>query len=102
MIDDRLAANRPEAVPFTDAFADSAYKLVSRHRIGYERQGCSRAVDVVLHGGRPAQPDRPDNFSVHLDGKPSAVRRHARTRGNAGQKRRIALDKVGKVLRGDA
>src|SRR3989442_245077 len=46
-------------------------ELVSRHRIGYERQGCARAIDVVLHRGRPAQPDRPDNFSVHLNGKPS-------------------------------
>jgi hypothetical protein len=40
------------------------------HRIGYEREGCSRAIDVVLHRGRPAQPDRPDNFSVHLNGNP--------------------------------
>ncbi|MEA2808369.1 MAG: hypothetical protein QOJ17_2510, partial [Rhodospirillaceae bacterium] len=23
--------------------------LLSGHRIGYERQGCSRAIDVVLH-----------------------------------------------------
>ncbi len=42
-------------------------ELVSRHRLGYERQGCHRAIDVVLHRGRPAQPDRPDNFSVHLN-----------------------------------
>src|SRR6202022_1641629 len=80
----------------------SAYKLVSWHRIGYERQGCSRAIDVVLHCGRPAQPDSPDNFSVHLDGEPSSPRRHTRKRGHAGQKRRVALDKVEKVLRGDA
>src|SRR2546426_227217 len=44
-------------------------ELVSRHRIGYERQGCARAIDVILHRGRPAQPDRPDNFSIHLNGK---------------------------------
>src|SRR5229473_5741700 len=76
--------------------------LCSRHRIGYERQGCSRAIDVVLHRGRPAQPDRPDNFSVHLNWKPSAPRRHTRKRGHPGQKRRVTLDKVEKVLRGDA
>src|SRR4030081_2974985 len=74
----------------------------SAHRIGYERQGCSRAIDVVLHRGRPTHPDRPDNFSVHLNGKPSTPRRHTRKRGHAGQKRRVALDKVEKVLRGDA
>jgi len=33
----------------------------SWHRIGYERQSCFRAVDVVLHCGRTAQPDRPVN-----------------------------------------
>src|SRR5437667_11930415 len=76
--------------------------LFSWHRIGYERQGCSRAIDVVLHRGRPAQPDRPDNFSVHLNGKPPTPRRHARERGETGQKRRVALDKVEKVLRGNA
>src|SRR5229473_5103885 len=73
-----------------------------RHRIGYERQGCSRAIDVVLHRGCPAQPDRPDNFSVHLNGKAPTPRRHTRKRGNASQQRRVALDKVEKVLRGDA
>ena len=76
--------------------------LLSRHRTGYERQGCSRAIDVVLHRGRPAHPDRPDDFTVHLNGKPSPVRRYTRKRGDAGQKRRVALDKVEKVLRGDA
>src|ERR1700681_3604997 len=79
-----------------------APSLLSRHRVGYERQGCSRAIDVVLHCGCPAEPDRPDNFAVHLDGKPSAIRRHTRMRGNASQKRRVALDKVEKVLGGDA
>src|SRR5882762_2724520 len=73
-----------------------------RHRIGYERQGCFRAIDVVLHCGRPAQPDRPDNFSVHLNRKPSSPRRYTGKRGNAGQKRRVALDKVEEVLRGYA
>src|SRR5207253_6013443 len=43
-----------------------------------------------------------DNFSVHLDGKPSTPSRHTRKRWDAGQKRRVALDKVEKVLRGDA
>src|SRR6202162_5942619 len=76
--------------------------LFSRHRIGYERQGCSRAIDVILHRGRPAQPDRPDHFSVHLNGKPPTPRRHALKRGDAGQERRVALDKVEKVLRGNA
>src|SRR6202165_5803249 len=79
-----------------------APSLLSRHRIGQERQGCSRAIFVILYRGRPAQPDRPDNFSVHLNGKPSTPRRNTRKRGDAGQKRRVALDKVEKVLRGDA
>src|ERR1700686_3831215 len=57
----------PSPVPFCCA---EPFLLPSRHRIGYEDQGCSRAVDVVLHRWRPAQPDRPDNFSVHLNGKP--------------------------------
>src|ERR1700732_1049375 len=73
-----------------------------RHRIGYERQGCFRAIDVVLHRGRPAYSDGPDNFSVHLNGKPSTPRRHTGKRRNAGQERRVALDKVEKILRGDA
>src|SRR5882724_5888629 len=77
-------------------------ELVSRHRIGYERQGCARAIDVVLYRGRPAQPDRPDNFSVHLNGKPPTPRRHTRKCGDAGQKRWVTLDEVEKVLRGDA
>src|SRR6202048_2539478 len=76
--------------------------LPSWHCIGYDSQSRSRAVDVVLHGGRPAHPDRPDNFSVHLDGKPATPRRYTRQRGDAGQKRRVALDKVEKVLSGDA
>ncbi|MGH7968744.1 MAG: hypothetical protein ACREIC_08465, partial [Limisphaerales bacterium] len=33
----------------SDGWRDSAYKLISRHRIGYERQGCPRASDIVLH-----------------------------------------------------
>src|SRR5713101_3871981 len=76
--------------------------LFSWHRIGYERQGCSRAIDVVLHRGRPAQPDRPDDFSIHLNGKPPTPRRHTRKRGDTGQKRWVALDKIEKVLRGNA
>src|SRR5258708_37575125 len=76
--------------------------LLSGYHVEYERQGCSRAIDVVLHRGRPAHSDRPDNFSVDLDGKPSTPRRHTGKRGHAGQERRVALDKVEKVLRGDA
>src|SRR5258708_15018863 len=76
--------------------------LLSRHRVGYERQGCFRAIDVVLHRGRPAQPDRPDNFSVHLNGKPSTPRRHTRKRRDAGHKRWAALNKVENLLREDA
>src|SRR5438132_12312449 len=72
------------------------------HRTGYEREGGSRAIDGVLHRGRPAQPDRPDNFSVHLNGAPPTPRRHTCKRGDAGQKRRVTLDEVEKVLRGDA
>src|ERR1700730_86215 len=76
--------------------------LLSRHCIGYDSQSRSRAVDVVLHRGRSAQADRPDNLSVHLDGKPATPRRYTRKRGDAGQKRRVALDKVEKVPSGDA
>src|SRR6266446_726088 len=85
-----------------DVSPESAYNSVGRHSTGYERQGRTRAIDVVLHRGRSAHPDRPDNFSVHLNGEPSSPRRHTRKRGDAGQKRRVALDKVEKVLRGDA
>src|SRR6266436_2984961 len=76
--------------------------LLSRPRIGYKSERCSRAIDVVLHGGGSVYPDRPDNFSVHLNGKPPTPRRHTGKRGNTGQKRRVALDKVEKVLRGNA
>src|ERR1017187_6980356 len=55
------------------------------------KSGQCRAIDVVLHHGRPAHPDRPDNLSVHLNGKPATPRRHTRKRGDAGQKRRVAL-----------
>src|SRR3984893_13889686 len=74
----------------------------SRQCIGTDTQRLSRAVDVVLHRGRSAQADPPDNLSVHLDGKPATPRRYTRKRGDAGQKRRVALDKVEKVLSGDA
>src|SRR3977135_2248051 len=76
--------------------------LLSRHRVAYERQGGYRAIDVVLHRGAPAPPDRPDNFSFHLNGKAPTPRRHTRKCGNTGQKRRVALDEVEKVLRRDA
>ena len=72
-----------------------------RHRVGYEHQGCSRAIDVVLHGGCPAYANGPDNFPVHRNGKPSTPRRHTRKGGDASQKRGVALDKVEKILRGD-
>src|SRR5271166_1885637 len=75
---------------------------LNRHRIAYEREGGSRAIDVVLHRGRPADPNCPDNFSVHFDRKPASPRCHARKRGDAGQERRVALDKVEEFLRGDA
>ena len=65
--------------------------LLSGYHVEYERQGCSRAIDVVLHRGRPAHSDRPDNFSVDLDGKPSTPRRHTGKRGHAGQERRVAF-----------
>ena len=67
--------------------------------LGHEREGCHRAVDVVLHHRCTAHTDRADHFSVHLDGKPAAPRSDARKRGNAGQQRRVALDKVEEVLR---
>src|SRR5207253_6916881 len=70
--------------PYTTLFrSHSPYKLASRDRICYNRQGCSRAVDVVLHRGCPAQTDRPDNFSVHLNGKPSSPRDRKSTRLNS-------------------
>jgi hypothetical protein len=52
--------------------------------------------------GAPLTPIAPDNFSVHLNGKPSTPRRNTRKRWDAGQKRRVALNKVEKFLRGDA
>src|SRR5260370_38441101 len=79
-----------------------APSLLSRHRIGHERQGCFRAIDVVLHHGGPAHSDRPHNFSVDLDRKPSSIRSNTPERGDAGQKRRVALDEVEEILRGDA
>src|SRR5437660_192754 len=82
--------------------ADSAYKSVSRHGIGYKRQGGFRAIDVILYRGRPAHSDRPDDFSVYLDWEPASPRCHTRQRGDAGQERRVALDKVEELLRGDA
>src|ERR1700681_2303126 len=72
------------------------------NRIRYERECRFRAINVILHSGCAAETDRPDNFSIHLDGKPATPRGHTRKRGHAGQKRRVALDKVEKVLRGDA
>src|SRR6266436_6611685 len=87
-----------ETMCFPTRITSSAH----RQRVRYERQRCCRTIDVVLHRGRPAQPDRPDNFSVDLNRKSPSPRRHPRKRGHAGQKGRIALDKVEKVLRGDA
>src|SRR6266481_5479099 len=79
-----------------------AASLLSRYRSRYELQGCFRAIDVVLHRGSATWPDRPDNFSVHPNGKPSTPCRHTRKRGDAGQERRVTLDKVEKVLSGDS
>src|SRR5204863_7869593 len=64
-----------------DGSAHAAYKSVSRHRIGYERQGCSRAIDVVLHRGRPAYPDRPTTSPFSLTGNPPP---HAAIRARVG------------------
>src|SRR5207245_4988962 len=52
--------------------------------------------------GAPLTPIAPTTSPFTLNGKPSTPRRHTRKRGHAGQKRRVALDKVEKVLRGDA
>ncbi|SRR6266446_2835363 len=49
--------------------------------IGHNGEACFRAVDVVLHRGRPTHPDRSDNFSIHLDGKPAP---YAATRASVG------------------
>src|SRR5216683_3107673 len=46
------------------------------NRIRYEREGRFRPINVVLHRGCAAETDRSDNFSIHLDGKPAAPRRH--------------------------
>src|ERR1700731_4381807 len=76
--------------------------FLSRRRIGFEGYGSFCAIDDVLYLGGPAHPDRTDNFSVFLGGKPSTPRRNTLKRGDAGQKRRVVLDKVEKVLRGNA
>ena len=55
------------------------------------RHGLLQKYVEILHRGRPAQPDRPDNFSVHLNGKPSTPRLHTCKRRYAGQERRVAL-----------
>src|SRR6202167_348352 len=71
-------------------------------RFGQSGEACFGAVDVVLHRGCSTDPDSSDNFSIHLDRKPAPIRRHPRKRRDAGQERRIALDEVEEVLRGDA
>jgi hypothetical protein len=38
------------------------------HRIGYERQGCSRAVDVILHRRRPAAERDRGRFYEEIEG----------------------------------
>jgi len=78
----------------SDASADSATISHPTRRI--PAQGCSRAIDVVLHRGRPAHP-MPDNFSVHLNGNP--LPRSIRAGWGCQLKRRVALDKVEEVLR---
>ena len=54
--------------------------------VGRDGKACFGAVDVVLHRGCPTHPDRSDNFSIHPDRKPAAVRRYTRKRRDAGQK----------------
>ena len=46
---------------------------MGRHRIGYQRQGRFRAIDVVLRRWRPAHSDRPDNFSAHVNRQPPPI-----------------------------
>jgi hypothetical protein len=46
--------------------------------------------------GAPLSPNRPDKFSVHLDGKPSSPRCHTCKRGEEGQKRRSRWIKLKK------
>jgi hypothetical protein len=48
-----------------EAGSEGRHCLVSRHRIGYQCQGRSSAIDVVLHRRRPAHTDRPDKCSIH-------------------------------------
>src|ERR1700737_1069047 len=50
--------------------------LFIRSRIRYEREGRFRAINVILHRGCAAETDRSDNFSIHLEGKSAAPRRH--------------------------
>src|SRR5438874_3887551 len=61
--------------------ASSLLAPAAGHRIGYERQGCSRAIDVVLHRGRPAYPDRPTTSPFSLTGNPPP---HAAIRARVG------------------
>jgi hypothetical protein len=72
-----------------------ALLLLSRRRIGYERQSSLRAIDVVLHRGRSAHPDRPDNFSVHLNGKCRATSRCARAQKERNNKGGYAFSSKG-------
>src|SRR5439155_23950516 len=60
------------------------------------------AIIVVPPRDPPAYPDRADNFSIHLTARPLPIRRYTRKRGNAGQERRVALDKIEELLRGNA
>src|SRR6202051_5234099 len=102
MVDDGLGCSSSKPDSSRHVTATRITNSAHRHRVRYERQRCCRAIDVVLHRGSPAQSDRPDNFSVHLNGKSPSPRRHTRKRGHAGQTRRVALDKLEKLLRGDA
>src|ERR1700730_13921515 len=102
MVDDRLGCWSSKTDSSRHVTATRITNSAHRHRVRYERQGCCRAIDVVLPRGSPASSDRPYNFPVHLKGKAPSPRRHTRKRGHAGQKRRVALDKVEKVMRRDA
>src|SRR5260370_37221630 len=75
--------------------------LFSRRRcVRYARQGCSRAIDIVLHRGRSAHSDRPDNFSVHLDRNPPPHPPTPQNVGVAAKTGRPALVKWEQVVRG--
>jgi len=94
----------PQDVDVGDGERVSAMRIVtvgSQHM----RERFTRAVDLQKFDKRSeswVSIDCPNDFAVHLDGETPSVRRHTRKCGDAGQERRVAFDKVEKVLRGDA